>query len=143
MTTTTTTTFQENYMDLLPEDIKNYIYSFAPLNIIIKSWRIYERKKNVSTSLLQKLNADTYINVMNPNTCIILRYCLKFISINAANNQLYYEIMYKIIAGLFDDRYTGGRGAIHYNETEVLFHKYLVKLNFNDDDIANIHTYLL
>ena len=138
-----------NLMDLLPNDLVEYINYYNSINTIINAWIRYKAKIYIAIILLQKLNSEPYINVMSPHTCAILEYSIKYapknqlVIINDANSLLYNEILLKILQSLYEDQYTGGPGAKYYNKIEQIVNKYLILLDMPEDVMENIHLFII
>lgn len=81
-------------------------------------WKKYLARKFVLTGLFENLiQNDLYINAMDPHTTQVMKFALKVLT-GKENTDLWFRYFAMMCNGLLMDRYSGGPGAMYYNQIE-------------------------
>jgi len=119
-----------NYWDNLPCELQNIVLGFVATTIQ-KNWRgslASPAKQSLKfvKELLIEINQETspfidqweYIDVMSPRTALIVGYCAKYADYLIGGN-IWNDFIKTIKHDLWLNEYTGGPGAIYYQEIQL------------------------
>ena len=132
-----------NYLELLPQELVDYIYQIIARQIdaahkFQKCWKKYRAPKIVAAQLRDSVYEDPLpgiepgINVMNPSTSAVIVYAAKVLSGREEKHE-WVLFLSRVAHGLWEDQYTGGPGARYYNRSEIALEVLKTKFNVPHD----------
>lgn len=125
-----------NYWDILPEDIKSYIYKFSLVILIEKNWikNPCFKAKCTANSLM---NQEYGIHVICPVTAEKLEFCAKY---SGKQSDFWIEFSMKVLEALIIDMWSTDMGHGWINRCQdahnILIKKYNIRASYDQDDIV-------
>ena len=122
-----------NYLELLPQELVDYIYQIIARQIdaahkFQKCWKKYRAPKIVAAQLRDSVyeefrtfpGMESEIDVMNPYTADVIVYSAKVLS-GREERHKWIMFLRRVEQGLWENQWTGGPGARYYNRSEIAF----------------------
>ncbi len=117
---------KDNYFDLLPIELQEYILSLRLREMALNNWYNYIGKQMVAVAEIIKYsntaprcNGHTYFDPMDPFVAKLTKYCAKILSGN--EDEWWIGFLIRIRRGLVLTQYEGGPGAVYYSDTELYY----------------------
>ncbi len=117
---------KDNYFDLLPIELQEYILSLRLREMALNNWYNYIGKQMVAVEEIVKYsntaprcNGHTYFDPMDPFVTKLTKYCAKILSGN--EDEWWIGFLIRIRRGLVLTQYEGGPGAVYYSDTELYY----------------------